>query len=232
MRASAALALVLLIGAAPAFAAKPPTDFGAVSARAQAGDPSAEIQLGRMYENGKGVARDETQAQQWFQKAADQGDPEGDLALGELYFKPRGIGRDFDMAQKYFEAAAQQGLAQAQYKLGAMYAYGEGTRFQDFSKAAEWLTRAANQNHALAQLELGDLYFNGQGVGQSAEDAYVWYMLAGAHKLNKKEQKRLQMQLDRVRQLLSETQLESAQSRVRAWKPVMESKTSVGRKTP
>jgi TPR repeat protein len=37
------------------------------------GDPDAMIYLGRLYENGWGVARDFAKAREWYQKAADTG---------------------------------------------------------------------------------------------------------------------------------------------------------------
>jgi TPR repeat protein len=227
-----ALALTFIAFTAPAMAAKNGKllEMSSILPRAQAGDPAAEVAVGKMYESGKGIARDYAQAETWYAKAADQGSLDGALALGELYFKGHGVGRDFTEAEKYIEGPAEQGIAEAQYYMGWFYSHGQGVRFQDFNKAAEWMLRAANQNNARAQMEMGDFAFNGQGMGQNYEDAYFWYLLAGNHKLDKHDQKILQKQLDRTRPTLSATQLDSAQNRARDWKPVMESKGAAARK--
>jgi TPR repeat protein len=221
-----ALALALFAFAAPATAGKShkPLEMSSVWPQAQAGDPSAEVAVGKMYETGKGIARDYAQAETWYAKAAEQGSLDGALALGELYFKGHGVGRDFTDAEKYIEGPAEQGIAEAQYYMGWFYSHGQGVRFQDFTRAAQWMLRAASQDNARAQMEMGNFAFDGQGVGQNYEDAYFWYLLAGNHKLDKKEQKALQKQLDRTRPTLSATQLDSAQNRARTWKPVMEAR--------
>ena len=43
---------------------------------AEAGDANAQFHLGRIHLGGRGVAKNETEAAQWFRRAADhQGDP-------------------------------------------------------------------------------------------------------------------------------------------------------------
>lgn len=46
------------------------------------GNPEAEMRLGCMYANGKGVEKDIGKAANWFRKAAEQGNAEGQLFLG------------------------------------------------------------------------------------------------------------------------------------------------------
>jgi TPR repeat protein len=41
----------------------------------------AQYNLGMAYRNGDGVAKDEAEAKQWLQKAADQGDKDAASAL-------------------------------------------------------------------------------------------------------------------------------------------------------
>ena len=41
---------------------------------AKQGDPEAQVQLGGMYQDGRGVPRDYVEAARWFHKAAEQGD--------------------------------------------------------------------------------------------------------------------------------------------------------------
>jgi len=44
---------------------------------AEQGDARAQAQLGIMYAEGKGVARDDSEALKWLRKAAEQDDPRG-----------------------------------------------------------------------------------------------------------------------------------------------------------
>jgi len=43
---------------------------------ALAGEPYAQVYLGRLYEHGDGVPKDIEEAFRWYRKAADQGDEE------------------------------------------------------------------------------------------------------------------------------------------------------------
>lgn len=52
--------------------------------RAQQGDPDAEVDLGLMYYQGDGVAKDIATAAGWWRKAADQGNAAAELQLGLL----------------------------------------------------------------------------------------------------------------------------------------------------
>jgi TPR repeat protein len=226
--------LMLALAASPAFAAKPPAkpvDIPALTQQAQNGDAGAEVKLGSLYENGgNGVARDYTQALQWYQKAADQGNLPAKYDLAMMYFNGKGMAKDFTKAAGLLQDPANGGMAAAQYRLGYLYAHGQGVQFQDYKTAAEWLTRAANQNDTQAQIDLGDLCFNGSGVAQSYEDAYFWHLVAGAHKLGAGQQKAEALKIARLKTALTQAQMESAQARAAAWKPVMEKPPKNGQK--
>jgi len=57
---------------------------------AKAGDTRAQIGLGSMYENGKGVAQDSVQAVRWYTEAAESGDANGQYLLGYRYERGEG----------------------------------------------------------------------------------------------------------------------------------------------
>ena len=54
----------------------------------------AQEKLGRLYERGKGVPKDFTQAEYWYRKAAEQGDPAAQARLGFMYRIGEGVTRD------------------------------------------------------------------------------------------------------------------------------------------
>ncbi len=230
LRWIAAGAALMLATPAHAGSSKP-VDIAALLQQAQQNNAAAEVKLGNLYNSGgNGLARDYVQAMQWYQKAADQGDLEAKYQLAMMYFNGHAGSKDFNKAADLLQDPANGGMAAAQYRLGDMAAHGEGVRFQDFKTAADWLTRAANQNNAEAQMELGDLYFNGSGVAQGYEEAYFWYLLAGGHKLGKGQQKIETQKLARIKTALTQAQMDSAQARAAAWKPVMEKPAKDGQK--
>jgi TPR repeat protein len=104
----------------------------------------AESNLGRMYANGQGVAKDDAQAAVWYRKAADQGDAYAERNLGGMYANGRGIPQDDTQAAVWYRKAADQGDAAAQYNLGLMYANGQGVQ-QNNAQTVRWFARAAQQ---------------------------------------------------------------------------------------
>lgn len=75
--------------------------------KAVAGDPSAEHNLGYMYEKGYGVPHNGVIAASWYQKSANQGNPDGQLALGRLYFEGDGVARNLVEAYKWMYLAGR-----------------------------------------------------------------------------------------------------------------------------
>jgi TPR repeat protein len=53
------------------------------------GDADAQYSLGILYDNGTGVAQDDTEAAKWFRLAADQGYAKAQNNLGALYARGR-----------------------------------------------------------------------------------------------------------------------------------------------
>ena len=95
--------------------------------KAAAGNPSAEHNLGFMYEKGYGVARDPVVAASWYRKSADQGYPAGQLALGRLYFLGVGLQRDLVEAYKWMYLAGRGTSKAFQYidVIGNMLTYSQ-----------------------------------------------------------------------------------------------------------
>jgi TPR repeat protein len=80
-------------------------DYGAAAALlgpiAQAGNPAAQAHLGYLYEIGRGVPQDFTQAALWYRRAAEQGESFAQFQLGMLYDKGHGVPVDVVEAQKW-----------------------------------------------------------------------------------------------------------------------------------
>jgi hypothetical protein len=106
-----------------------------------------------MYQNGKGVPKDEAEAVRWYRKAAEQGDATAQFFLGFAYANGQGLPTSKPEAIRWYSKAAEQGDATAQYNLGVMYENGEGVS-PDEAEAVRWWRRAAAQGLAEAQSTL------------------------------------------------------------------------------
>ena len=101
----------------------------------------AQKNLGRLYDQGEGVAQDYQQAIKWYQFAVDQKNDEAQFYLGTIYQTGQGISQNFEKASTLYRLAAEQGYVPAQIKLGKMYWDGKGVQ-QNFVEAYKWLSLA------------------------------------------------------------------------------------------
>jgi TPR repeat protein len=131
-------------------ASQAPTLDAALLAKANGGDPAAEVSVGESYATAAGAATDPEIATDNWNKAAEW----------------------------YIKAAAQSHVP-AEIHLADCYNYGRGVP-RDKTKAAEWYRKAAEQGDPGAQGTLAMLYTMGQGVLQDDAEAYFWFDLAAS----------------------------------------------------
>lgn len=98
-------------------------DFVRLLYYAKEGDAPAQRELGRLYAEGTGVPKDETEAVRWYRLAAGQGDAEAQFLLGVCYAKGLGSPPDPEEANKWFRRAARQGHSKAAVMLDARYRF-------------------------------------------------------------------------------------------------------------
>lgn len=110
---------------------------------ADQGDAFAQILLGGMYSEGKGVSQDFVQAVSWYRKAAERGFGDARMLLGQSYASGKGVPQSYAMAELWYRQAAEQGNVAAQYNLGLMYERGQGVP-QDYVQAHMWINLAAS----------------------------------------------------------------------------------------
>ena len=144
---------------------------------AKQGDADAQNEVGRYYQNGIGVAKDDAEAVSWYRKAADQGHANAQDNLGWMYQNGLGVEQNYIEAVSWYRKAADQGHANAQNNMGWMYQNGLGVE-QNYIEAVSWYRKAADQGHANAQNNMGWMYQNGLGVTQDETEAVKWYRLA------------------------------------------------------
>ena len=144
---------------------------------AEQGSAVAQNNLGVMYLNERGVARDDAETVKWFRQAAGKGNADAQNNLGVMFMDGKGVPRDYAVAVKWFRRAAEQGNAEAQFNLGLTYRNGEGV-VRDDAEAVKWFIKAARQNLSSAQFTLGLIYEEGKGVKQDTTEAVEWYRKA------------------------------------------------------
>lgn len=145
---------------------------------AEAGEARAQFNLGVMFDQGRGVARDRESAILWWRKASEQGMTQAMHNLANIYISGEGAAQDYEEALKWLRLAAEKGLARSQYTLGKMYSYGLGVA-PDEGQAVTWYRKAAEQGFDRAQYTLGKMYRDGVGgLEASAEEAARWFRRA------------------------------------------------------
>ena len=80
---------------------------------AEQGHAEAQLILGGMYADGRGVLKDDAEAVRWYRLAADQGDAGAQFNLGVMYGKGEGVLKDEAEAVRWYRLAADQGDADA-----------------------------------------------------------------------------------------------------------------------
>ena len=136
-------------------------------------DYRAMLQLGEMYEHGRGVKKDMDEAVRLYERAADRS-PWAQAKLGALYSGGHGVPKDEAKALAYTERAAQTGEGTAQASLGWMYEQGIGVR-RDYAKALDWYLSANARGVPQARVNLEHFYEDGRGAPAEPKAAVSWY---------------------------------------------------------
>ena len=71
------------------------------------------LNLGSLYNNGKGVEQDYSKAFYWYNEAAKAGDPKALYNLGQLYHLGHGVKQSDTEAYAWVSCAAERGVSQA-----------------------------------------------------------------------------------------------------------------------
>jgi TPR repeat protein len=155
---------------------------------ASLGSVFALTNMGRLYETGRGVAKDYSEARRWYERAAEKGDADAMSYLGGMYHDGEGVPKDYTAARRWFEQAASLGERSAMNWLGVIYHNGEGVP-QNYSEARRWYEQAAGLGESWAMFNIGVMYEFGQGVSQNKSEARNWYQKAAALGLSEATQK-------------------------------------------
>jgi TPR repeat protein len=144
---------------------------------ADKGSTSAMVELGVLYGEGSGVARDEAQARKLFERAAEAGNPRGVTNLAAL--GGGGVASSDPARARQLLAKAAETNAEAQYQLGLMMQDGTGGPADD-AAARALFEKAAAQNHPGALERMGAFSQSGRGGPKDSDAAKAYYEKAAA----------------------------------------------------
>jgi TPR repeat protein len=165
------------LGRAHAANKQMPEAIAAWRKAADKGSTAAMVELGVLYANGAGVAKDEAQARKLFERAAEAGNP---LGVSNLAAMSGGSGAaDPAKARAMLTKAAEANSAEAEYQLGMMMADGSGGA-KDETGARALFEKAAAQNHPGALLWMGVLTESGRGGPKDQSAAKTFYQRSAA----------------------------------------------------
>ena len=153
--------------------------FDLLLEEANAGNPLAMADLGRIYADGLDRDADPEQAREWYAKALAafleaekiKPDPYTQYRIGKQYAAGLGTEQDYEEAALWLEKSADAGYKHAQYTLAGLYRDGKGVE-QDYATALELYTKASSSPYAA--YELGKLYRDGLGCTADTDRA-EWY---------------------------------------------------------
>lgn len=144
---------------------------------ADKGSTSAMVELGVLYGEGSGVARDEVQARKLFERAAEAGNPRGVTNLAAL--GGGGVASSDPARARQLLAKAADTNAEAQYQLGLMMQDGTGGPADD-AAARALFEKAAAQNHPGALERMGAFSQSGRGGPKDSDAAKGYFEKAAA----------------------------------------------------
>ena len=152
-------------------------DFGEAvkwfSRAADQGYPLAQMNLGGLYLEGRGVEQNTQLGVSWIRKAAEEDEPLAQFNMGWLYFDGKAVKQDYKTAYSWFSLSAENDWADGQLRAGKMLINGLGVE-KDASRGFKWMLQAAENGNVIAQYDVSICYFNGIGVEEDLGKCAKW----------------------------------------------------------
>jgi len=108
---------------------------------AEKGNAEAQHRCAIMFQNGLGVAPNETRAVEYMTAAAEQGHAVAQHGLGFMYMEGECVEKNAEEAIKWFLKAADQGMVGSMTTIAMMYEEGNGVE-KNPELAKEWYAKA------------------------------------------------------------------------------------------
>ncbi len=136
-------------------------------------DLRALHELGLIYFNGDGIAKNINQAVEYFEKASDLGNLESTYTLGKIYLSNQTHFHNPKKAYNLFVDAANKNHSKSQLMIGRFLLIGEIVSI-DYEKALHYFRLASNQKEYAANCYIAYMYAGGLGVFPNFGRAHVF----------------------------------------------------------
>ena len=135
------------------------------------------FRIGKCYETGDGVGKNETAAVRWYRLAAEQGLADAMFELSKCYSFGIGVRRNRAVACKWLNKAAERGHVRAMVLLGKRCMFEYEVDYNP-RKAVRLFQKAAEKGDPWGMFHLGECYADGVGVTKDYDAAYLWFSRA------------------------------------------------------
>jgi TPR repeat protein len=143
----------------------------------QGGSADGYADLGRLYEKGLGVNRDDAMALSLFSEAAKRGSPDGTYRVGLAYFDGLGVPKNLTTACQWFIRAAADKHPYAEGQAGVCYYNGTGVA-ENHETAFNWFVLAGQAGLVDGRVSVADMLDRGDGHNEDSAAAVTWYQAA------------------------------------------------------
>lgn len=109
--------------------------------KARAGNVDAQLEIARIFEQGKGTRQNYSSALKWYKMAAQQGNRDAQFKVGYFYYKGLGADVNPEKAYEFLITPAMKGDAKAQFYVGEMHEKGFGVS-KHLPTALKWYKKA------------------------------------------------------------------------------------------
>ncbi|MGH7000219.1 MAG: tetratricopeptide repeat protein [Stellaceae bacterium] len=130
---------------------------------ARTGDAEAALNLGLLYDSGRGVPQDSAMAYRWYRQAAEAGLTQAAFNVAVMLDSGAGVPRDGTEAALWYARAAANGYHRAQYALAQLYGAGDGVP-RNLATAEAWYRAAARGGLVAASARLALLVRAGRAA--------------------------------------------------------------------
>ena len=88
--------------------------FQLINQPARRGNTEAQFYLGKMFQSGNGISKNESEALNWFKRSAGRNNVNAQYELGLIYQHGKGVKTNINTAKKWYKKCADQGHYDAQ----------------------------------------------------------------------------------------------------------------------
>ncbi|CAG8506392.1 896_t:CDS:2 [Funneliformis mosseae] len=138
--------------------------------------PHYEVLIGKFYQEGFGIDKNQQKWFKWFLKACERDDEHGKYEVGSCYYHSRGIEKSILKAEQYFKGIVDCGPNIALYKLANCYEFTiSQVKEALINKAFQLYKTSAEKGFIPSQFKVAYHYSHGFYTQINEVEALKWY---------------------------------------------------------